>query len=642
MQINDIKTLLKSIDKWDNAYYNDSISLVTDQVYDGAKDQLRSFSVIFQPSSTVEKKLVEKIKTTLARVGAAIPKECKWEKVDHEVAMTSLNKVNLPNELMEWHKKCNSPVDVFCTEKLDGLSMDLKYENGKLIQALSRGDGIQGENITRNAIKMKGVHKDLRIPFSGHIRGEIILFHSAWKTYFPEMSNPRNAASGLTKRLDGAGTEHLTFIAYTIEGEDFATEVQAIEYIKQLGFWVPNYTAGSIKIAISEWHRYMTQERNNLEYDIDGLVVRINDLTMQFSLGEEAHRPKGAIAFKFDAPQAETKVTDIICQVGDTGRITPVVEFNEVELLGSKITRASLHNFSLVKELGINIGATIIVERCNDVIPGVKQVTIPINGYFKAPDICPVCGGLTVQVGEYLMCSNKKSCPAQVLGRLNKWIKELNILEWGETILIKLIESGLVKDVADLYKLKTNDIEALDRMGEKSAANLIAELDKYRCITLESFFGGLCIEGIATSTTKSIIDAGYNTFNKIIAMSTDELERVPGFGEKRAQQFHSGLIENADRIENILSAGVTIKDRVTGTLTGKSFCVTGSTNIPRAKLHKMIEEAGGEVKKTVGKGLSYLVLESENSTSSKAQSARKNSIELISEEKLLEMIKLGC
>ena len=639
-----LRTLLDEIDKHDDAYYNQNKPIVSDQEYDGLKDKLRTLGKQFVPQdgSKADEKLAIRLEDAITRVGAPPPKNGKWDKVTHEVPMGSLNKVNLPEELSGWYDKCQgsgSADQLFITEKLDGISISLKYENGYLVMAVTRGDGETGEDITRNARKMKGVPHKLEKNFTGYIRGEVVLFHSDWKKHMPEMANPRNAASGVAKRIDGHHAQHLTVLAYTIEGKDFRTERDAFDYMKCLGFKIPNYSVGNLKHAKIEWEQYMARKREDLDYDIDGLVIRLNNRADQFALGEENHRPKGAIAFKFEAPEARTTIRNIVCQVGDTGHITPVAEFDEVELLGAKVKRASLHNFSLVRELGVNIGAEVLVERANDVIPYVKEVVKKSNGYFGIPEKCPACGTKTVRVGEYVVCPNKADCPPQVLGRLNKWIKELGILEWGESILTKLIESGKVEDVADLYRLKESDITSLDRMGEKGARKLLGELDKYRNIRLENFLGGLCIDGVATSTVKNVIDAGYDTLDKIQGLSAARLETISGFAEKKAQAFHNGLVENANRIKDILKAGVTIKARVKGSLTGSSFCFTGSMQTPRAQLQKMAEEAGGSVKKSVGKDLTYLVIADPNSGSSKAKAARKLDIKLISEDEFLGMVK---
>jgi DNA ligase (NAD+) len=616
--------LVKKIEAAQNAYYNHD-PIMNDNEYDRLADELRKTD----PNHKV-----------LTRVGYKPSIKSKWEKYNHEVVMQSLNKAQRIEELIDWSVKCGVNTKTFLvSEKLDGISISLKYENGKLIRALTRGDGEIGEDITRNVVKMHGVLVNVDDSFTGHVRGEIILKHSDWKSYCPEMANSRNAASGIAKRTNGNQSQHLTVLAYEIDGNDFNTEQEAFQFIKELGFQTPNYNVGDIDYVKSIYRKYTDNIRKSLDYDIDGLVIRINDRTLAFALGDENHRPKGAIAFKFEAPEARTAITGWFDQVGDTGRITPVVKFNEVELLGAKITRASLHNYSLVKELGVNIGAEVIISRRNDVIPYIEKVTKECNGYYPAPKTCPSCGTSLITIGEYVVCPNKKDCPPQVIGRINKWVKELGILEWGESILTKLIESGKVEDVYDLYTLKEDDLTSLDRMGEKGAKKLLAELDKFREITLENFLGGLCIDGVATSTAKSVIDAGYDTLDKILKLSTAQFESISGFGEKRAQSFHDGLIENAIRIDSILKAGVTIKARVKGSLTGKSFCFTGSMETPRGQLQQMVEAAGGEVKKSVGKDVNFLVIADPNSTSSKAQAAKKNGTKLISEEDFLKMVK---
>ena len=634
-----LEELLDQIDKHDTAYYNEGKPLISDQEYDGLKDHLGTLVKAFTKAASPDIEALQvRAAKTLVRIGAAPPEHGDWPKLRHEEAMASLNKVNLPEELLAWHVKCGKPKELLETEKIDGWSISLKYENGRLFSAASRGDGDIGENITANVSLMSGFPLRLAECFTGHIRGEVVLLKSVWKKYLSHMANTRNA-TGIAKRHDGEDCQHLTIIAYTVEGKDFKKESEAYEWLKSLGFKIPNYRIGTVKDANIMWQEYMDKTRETLDYDIDGLVIVINDRAERFALGDEGRGPKGSVAFKFEAPEARSKVTDIVCQVGDTGQITPVAEFEEVELLGAKIKRASLHNFSLVKELGINIGAEVMISRRNDVIPYIEKVITPHNGYFHIPEQCPACGTKTVRAGEYVKCPNKKTCPPQVIGRLNKWIKELGILEWGESILTKLIAAGKVKDVADLYRLKAEDITGLDRMGDKGAANLLKELDKYREITLENFVGGLCIDGVATSTVKSVIDQGHDTLDKLYALSVSQLSDVPGFGAVRAQALHDGLINNEDRIADIENAGVKIRARIKGILTGKKIAFTGTMATPRKELQNIVAAAGGEVDKSVGKGTTYLVIDDTSSTSSKAQAARKLGTTLISEAQFLAMTK---
>lgn len=627
----EITKILDQIDEADDNYYNKNDSLISDLEYDNLKDQIKNL-----PSQKT-KKLQERISNTLSRVGAPPPKDSKWKKVTHQIRMASLNKKNTPEEIKDWYNESSNPYTLI-TEKLDGLSLGLQYENGILILGYTRGDGYIGEDITRNVKKMKGVPSTLPIHFTGHIRGEMILKHSDLSKHFPELTNARNGASGIAKRENGIGSEHLTVMCYSIDGLDFKTEEELFQSLTTMGFEVPWYTSATTADDIIKiWNNYMDEKRSKLDYDIDGLVVRISNIENQLAFGWVNNRPRGAIAFKFKAFGQKTTIRKIHCQVGDTGIISPVAEFDEVEILGSKITKASLYNFSNIKNMNIDIGAEVVVERKNDVIPSVVQVITSTNTVFSIPTTCPVCATSTIRKGEYVQCPNKQ-CPAQVIGRINKWISELNIMEWGEKVLQKFIESNLVSDVADIYRLKAEDICNLDRMGEKSANNLIEELNKFREISIENFIGGLAIPGVATSTVKQVISAGYDSMEKILAMSKDQIANIAGFGDIRAEALYDGLRENSSRIKDILSAGVKIKARAHGVLTGKSFAFTGAASIPRPKMAQMVNGAGGEVKNSVVKGLTYLVIADPSSTSSKAMAAKKLGVVLISEQQLVDMI----
>ena len=258
--------------------------------------------------------------------------------------------------------------------------------------------------------------------------------------------------------------------------------------------------------------------------------------------------------------------------------------------------------------------------------------------YFMPPKKCPECDAPTAFNGEYLICTNKATCPAQKLGKLQSWVSEQNILDWSTATLEKVIDAGLVNDIGDLYRLKADALEKLERMGPTLAKKLIDILNQHRSIPLQNLIGGLGIEGVATTTSKLVIDAGHDTLDAILAMSPADFESLPGFGSIRARAFCDGLKANKNRIKDILSAGVTIKPKPKGKLTGKSFCFTGASTLPRAKLHKMVEENGGDVKKSVGRGLDYLVSADSDSTSSKAQAAKKLGTKLITEVEFMNMI----
>lgn len=612
-----IKELEQKITEANNAYYNGS-PIVSDQVWDAWYDELKLLS----PENVL-----------LSKVGNEPVSE--WKKVRHTIPMRSLNKVNSDDEFLSWVKECGTN-EFLGTEKLDGISVSLVYENGALTQASTRGDGNIGEDITVNVVKMHGVPKYLRSSFTGNIRGEIILKKSLHKKYFLDYANSRNAASGIARRYDGNGCEHLSVLSYKIH-DDSKTELEAFEKLKGLGFNTPNYKLLNSDECIQMRNEYHSTKRGELDYDIDGLVFSVNNTDLKDSLGEKGRGPKGSIAFKFDAQGAETVIRKIIPQVGATGRITPVAVFDEVDLVGVKVTKASVYNYSYISDLNIGIGAKVLVIRSNDVIPRVQEVIEPTTTE-AVPDNCPECGTKTIKNGEYLLCPNKKHCPAQVLGRLSTWINEIGILEWGDKVLKKLIDSRLVFDVYDIYKLEPKQIASLDKMGEKSARLLLGELEKNKEIPLHNFIGGLGIDGIASSTVKLCIEHGYNTLESILNLSFNKLIDIPGFGDIKANLFIKGIEENKERIKKILESGVKIKQITVGKLTGKSFCFTGSSNLPRKKLQQLVEENGGIVKNSVVKGLTYLVSAELDSTSSKAKAAKKNSVLMITEEDFLKIL----
>jgi len=600
---------------------------LTDKVYDAYEAELRSLD----PSHSV-----------LKIVGAP-QTQSEWKKAKHQIPMGSLDKVNAPDELKNWasDKEEDKRNQWFVTQKLDGLSIELIYDEGRLVQAITRGDGETGEDVTVNVEKMGGVEKKLDVNFTGSLRGEIILTKSKHQKYFPDKANPRNAASGTCKRLDGIGVEHLDIMFYQALGDvDFETEVEQFEWLKERGCYIPDYwTFTNIDDVNKKWRTYQDVNRDKLDYDIDGLVVRINDMAKQLSLGDKDMRPKGAIAFKFDNETAVSTIRDIIWQVGNSGRITPVAVVDPVKLVGATVTRASIYNMSYIEELQLDIGASVLVARANDVIPRIEELVTGTGKVAKAPTSCPACNGKTEMVGENLTCTNTAGCPAQIVGRIKNWISELNILEWGDTLIERLVETKKVATVADLYKLTVDDLANIERMGEKSAKKCHELLWKDSEVPLEVFLGALSIPMIGQSTIKLIINSGCDSLEKFGQLKAEHFEMVPGLGPVKAKSLADGLVKNQQLILDILDAGVKIKAKVVGTLTGKSVCFTGAMKNKRPVLEKMAADAGADVKSSVGKGLTYLVIADPNSTSSKAASARKLGTTLISEEDFLALVQ---
>lgn len=620
---NRIQDLVVKINQARLDYYNGQPT-VSDKVYDAWCDELR---------------LLDPNNTAVTAVGA--PVASAWLKAKHQIPMGSLNKVNTPTEFSKWTNDVADKETLFVTQKLDGLSIELIYENGTLIQAITRGDGDVGEDITINVRKMDGVKSQLPTIFNGSLRGEIIMLKSKHRKHFSDKANPRNAASGVSKRLDGVGVEHLSIIFYQALGDvDFKTEVEQFEWLKAQGIIIPDYwTFKNASEVNLHWRNYQDTDRDKLDYDIDGLVIHINDMAKQMSLGDKDMRPLGAIAFKFDNETRESIIRDIIWQVGNSGRLTPVAVVDPVSLVGATVTRASIYNMSYIEELSLDIGATVLVARANDVIPRIEELVKGTGKVAIPPTHCPSCGGIVVMIGENLTCTNSATCPAQVIGRIKNWVSDLNILEWGDTLIEKLVEAKKVTTVADLYTLTVSDLAGIDRMGQKSAQKCYDSLWKNSEVTLDVFIGALSIPTIGRSTIKLIIKEGCDTLTKFGQLNAVHFEQVQGVGPVKAKLLADGLIQNQKLILDLLSNGVSIKDNITGKLTGKSFAITGSLSIKRAEVEKIITENGGEIKNSVGKGLSYLIISDPQSTSSKAQAARKLGTVLIDEKQFLDLIK---
>jgi DNA ligase (NAD+) len=623
-----IKELAAELLRAKYTYYNIKLPdgmqpiILTDKVYDAREAELRSLDA----------------NHWVLKIVGAPQTQSEWKKAKHQIPMGSLNKVNVPAELSDWakDKDCKS---WFVTQKLDGLSIELVYEGGKLIQGITRGDGETGEDITINVARMVGVNTDLKEDFNGSLRGEIMMLNSVWKTDFSDKANPRNAASGVSKRLDGVGVDKLNIIFYQVLGDvDFQTEVEQFKWLKDRKIGIPEYWVFKSADEVNKhWRNYQDNERSKLDYEIDGLVIRINDLAKQMSLGDKDLRPLGAIAFKFDNETRESTIRDIIWQVGNSGRITPVAVVDPVQLVGATVTRASIYNIGYIEELGLDIGAKVLVARANDVIPRIEELVKGTGKIAKHPDFCPECGGLTKLDGENLMCSNTKHCRAQIIGRIKNWIKELNLLEWGDTLVEKLVDSKKVNTIVDLYTLEPKDIASLDRLGDKTAQKCYDILWADTELPLEVFLGALSIPMIGQSTIKAIMNAGCDDLEKFGQLGANEFAQVPGVGPTKAKFLADGLNQNQKLILDLLDKGVSIKDKIFGSLTGCRIAITGSTKNKRADLEKFIADNGGENKSSVGKSCTHLVIADVNSASSKAVAARKLGIKLIDEDSLLNL-----
>ncbi len=627
-----LEKLVARLTQYKAAYYNDS-PLVSDAAYDGLEDQLRALD----PKHPF-----------FAAVGAPVAAVTQWEKAKHAMPMGSLNKAVTEEEFRKWAARCDAlavaqkrePIsgNLLVTEKLDGLSLAVTYERGELKHAITRGDGEVGERITPNAARMKGVPKKLKEKVSLTVRGEIILKLSDLERAFPGASNPRNQAAGTSKRFDGSGCEHLTVLFYDLDGESHATETAKFERLKALAFETPFAAAVDLEGAIAVHQGYAKKKRAALDYEIDGLVMRANDVKTHLLLGDVNNRPRGAVAFKFASQARVTKVVDLIWDTGSSGRVSPIAVVAPVVIAGATVQRASLANAARVAELGIGIGDEVLVSRRNDVIPYVEEVVAKHGPTLKAPTKCAVCGSKLVKQGEYLHCRND-ACRALVEGRIQNWVDAQDVHEWGAALIAQLVEAKLVKEPADLYRLKPEQIAALEGRGLIIATKVLKNLKAQLPLSLPKFLESLGIENFGAQTAKALVAAGFDTLARVRAATQEELSVLPGVGPAKGAAVVEGLRKRAKEIERLLKVGVVpvAKKKVTGPLEGLTFCFTGALSKPRKQYEQLVEARGGTLLGGVTKDLNYLVMADPSSGSSKAAKAAKLGTKCIDEETFVEL-----
>jgi DNA ligase (NAD+) len=633
--------------KYKDAYYNGE-PLVSDAAYDQLEDELRLLAPEHPLLASVGAPVPTK-SNGKSRAGAAVT---EWEKAQHKIPMLSLNKAVDEAEFEAWVARCDEHAaksklpkvldDLFVTEKLDGISLSVVYEDGVLTEAITRGDGQLGERITPNVSRMKGVPKKLAHKVNISARGEIILKLTDMKRSFPNATNARNMAAGTAKRFDGNGCEHLTVLFYDLEGEEHHNEIQKFERLEQLGFETPNrYPANSAGV-VELYREYSNTKRAAVDYEIDGLVVRCNPVRTQALLGELGGRPRAAVALKFASQTRVTKLNRIVWDTGDSGRVTPIAEFDRVWIGGAHLERATLHNVANVKALNISEGDEILVSRRNDVIPQVEEVVVKHGKPTIIPTTCGVCESKLVATGEFISCRNDE-CRAVVEGRIKNWVEAQDVHDFGEHIIGELVRSKLVTHPSDLYTLQVEDVAKLDRMGTVSAKKILANLRAKLPLNLPLFLASLGIEHFALVTAKLIVRNGYDTLEKVRAVTEDELTKIPGLGPSKAKVVVEGLLARSDEIDRLLAVGVVpVAPSAGGALSGMSFCFTGALSKPRKEYEAMVEQHGGTLLSGVTKELNYLIMADPNSGSSKAEKARKYGTKCIDEAEFLAVVSAAA
>ena len=631
-----VKELEKLIKKYQDSYYNGE-GEISDAEFDSLWDELK----LLDPENSI-----------LHKVGAD---SGNFNKVNHIMPMGSQEKAANPEQFYSWAKK--HIYDSYLVEyKLDGASLELQYKNGILQCAVTRGDGVIGDDITTNAKKMNGVmlaitKHGVPVDFTGGIRGEVIMTHDVHKNYFADKANCRNAANGLMKRKDGSGSEYLKLIVYdalATEGlSPFSNEQEKIQWLKDCGFNTVEVKICNTPEAVVEYRSSVMEIRKNLDFDIDGLVIKENVINEEDA---KRARPDRQIAFKFSLEEAISVLREVEWSING-GTYTPVAIFDEVELNGTTVQRASLANPDTMKNLGIKIGSKVVVVKRGEIIPKIESVLHDETckeSEIVIPSNCETCGTSLINEGTRLYCPNK-SCSKRVLHQLLKWVQVVDIRDLGETLVNSLFEKKVVQAISDIYKLNVETLTPFFLNEESIAAEkkslgaekVIKSIENHKNISLEAFIAGFDIEGIGETTVEKLVSAGFNSLEKLLNASVDEVASVYGFAEIMAKTFVNGLKENAEEMKILSSTYVNIIKKESGSLSGKSFCFTGElVTMKRADAENLVKNAGGSCKSSVTKDLSYLVTNDTTSGSSKNVKAAKLGIPIISEKEFLQMINV--
>lgn len=615
-----ITELEEAILYYQNSYYGGEAE-ISDEDFDLLWDELSSLD----PRNPV-----------LTRVGNH-SKDSGFEKATHIMKMGSQEKAANPTQFEDWVKKQQK--DKFLVEeKLDGASLELQYRNGNFFKAVTRGDGEIGDDITKNALKMQGIVLKLPTPISGAVRGEVIMTHQVHSRFFSDKANCRNAANGLMKRKDGEGSEYLKVICYDAffpENSPYSNELEKIQWIKKMGFFTPNYLLCETGEEVTAHREKISQERDQLEYDIDGLVIKCIELDIA---DLSRNRPEKQIAYKFSLEQAVTRLQNIIwSEKGAT--YTPIGEFDAVELAGTVVRRASLNNPNAIRSLGVKIGSMVVVTKRGEIIPKIEGVNYTPDDAQDVifPSKCETCGATLVDDGTRLFCPNK-DCSKRILHRLEKWIDCLNIMEFGENLIKRLFEMGRIRSVEDIYTLTEKELSDLDRMGQKSAKNVLKSVNERRNVRLSQFIAGFDIEGIGETLVEKLMQGGFTTLEDFFNAKSEDFEKVYGFAETTAKILLDGLSECKDEMNRLITKGYITIEASKGILLGKSFCFTGKLSIiTRDEASQWVKDAGGIVKSSVTKDLTYLVTNDGESNSSKSKKAKELGITIMSEDEFMAL-----
>ncbi|MFY1049314.1 NAD-dependent DNA ligase LigA [Apilactobacillus sp. 1-1-2] len=650
-QINDIQTeynkLKDQLKTWSRQYYQEDSPSVEDHVYDMSYRRLQEIEASHPD-------LIASDSPTQNVGGQTLP---GFNKVNHEIPMLSLGDVFSEEELKDFIDRLdkNYPEinEYNCELKIDGLAISLRYENGILVQGSTRGNGTIGEDITNNLKTIESIPQKLTRPIDIEVRGECYMPKSSFvklneqreKDGESVFANPRNAAAGSLRQLDSKVTAHRklsTFMYNVANYDDLETNTQAglLEELKDLGFTInPTYRVIKNMDDVHDYIEYYTQRRDELSYGIDGIVIKENDLSLQEQIGTTVKVPKWAIAYKFPPEEVETKLLDIEWTVGRTGVVTPTAIMNEVQLAGTKVSKASLHNPDYLEEKGVRIGDTVKLHKAGDIIPEISEY-IPSkrpadSEEYVIPTTCPSCGDKLVHLDDEvaLRCINPK-CPAQLSEQINHFASRnaMNIDGLGPRIVQQLFDRHMLDDAASLYKLTQEELETLDKFGSKSATNLLSAIDNSRSNSVERLLFGLGIRHVGAKAAR-IISEHFGDMDKLMAASAEDIAEINGMGQTIADSIVT-YFENPEAqklIDEFKTVGVNMQylgatqediDTSDSPVAGKTMVLTGKlSEWTRPKASEWLENHGAKVTGSVSKKTDVLIAgEDAGSKLTKAQS----------------------
>lgn len=656
-----IEDLRKQVEYHAKKYYDDDKPEISDFEYDMLMVELRNLEKEF-PEFKSKESLTQK-------VGGHV--KAGFTKVTHEVPLQSLQDIFSIEEVAEYINKINERAEeknienrTYVVEtKIDGLSAALEYKQGKFVRGATRGNGLVGEDVTENLKTIKTIPKELNEPIDIIVRGEVFISKKDFEKMNKEreeneeelFANARNAAAGSLRQLDSKITakrplDIYIFNVQKVENKEFISHFEELEYLAKLGFNVnpvriPCENIKEIKNAIEK----IGNDRENLTFGIDGAVVKVDDLKFREMLGTTAKTPRWAVAYKYPPERKETKVKDIVCQVGRTGVITPMAILEPVIVAGSKIAKTTLHNEDFIKEKDLKIGDTVVIQKAGDVIPEVvKVITEKRTGEeidFEMPKICPVCGAEAVrEEGEAAVRCTGIECPAKLFRNLVHFASReaMNIDGLGEAIIKQLLDKNLINNMADIYALELEDIASLKKNGKKFAQNLVNSINKSKENDLARLITAFGIRHVGTKAAK-VLAKKYKNIDNLANATSEELAMVEDVGPIVANSIREFFLQEQteDLIKRLKEAGVNMEyqeEILDDRFDGKTFVITGSLEkYTRTEVSNIIEKFGGKVSGSVSKKTDYLLAGEE--AGSKLTKARIYGTTILNEAQFDEMIK---